>query len=187
MKILVFILLLFPGQVLSQQYKSFSFYGEFGYGFTKSDYSNAQQGISINLALTGGYNNWLMKYSRRVNNESSLIAPQEKINANSFLVGRSFILHRSIDENNDVSLEWNLTGYIGYSSIENQRRGREISSQWQNTTYEHIVEHGNGFPFEIELQCIIPHFQAGAVSFFYNVNEFRNYYGFNLMIFGGYF
>ncbi len=187
MKKLILIFILFNAKVHSQELRLFTFYGEFGYGYSKTAFTSANGGIAINLAITGGYDNWLVKYARRLNNESALIAPQEKINANSFLIGRSFILHQSINDTNDVTLEWNLTGYIGYSSIENQKRGKVLHSDRYTTTYEHIVEHGNGVPIELELQCISPHFQAGAISVFYNVNEFRNYYGINLMIFGGYF
>ncbi|MBP6671761.1 MAG: hypothetical protein KA247_01365 [Bacteroidetes bacterium] len=184
---LLFLILIVTPVIFSQGNRSFSLYGEFGYGFSRTEYSSTRVGTGVNLALTGGVDQWLIKYSRRVNNESSLISPQEKINVNSILIGHSFILYRSFDELRHVTSELNITGYVGYGSIENQRRGRLLNSQWLNNSYEHVVEHGYGIPIELEIQYIIPHYQAGALSLFYNANDFRDYYGINLMIFAGYF
>lgn len=181
------LLLSFTTHLCSQELSPFRLYGEFGYGFSRTAYSGASGGFGINLAVTAGYDTWRMKYARRVNNEASLVAPQEKINANSLLFGHSFVLHRVANKENDISEEWNVTAYIGYSSIENQRRGNVINSPSFGTTYEHIIEHGGGIPVELEVQYVIPHFNAVAVSVFCNVNGFRNFYGVNLMVFGGYF
>ena len=185
---LLFITIVFsPCLVLSQETKSFSLYGEFGYGYSQSNYSLADGGISLNLGVTIGSNNWLVKYARRTNNEGALTSPQEKINCNSFLFGRSITLLDDFDEAGQALFQCNLTAYVGIGSVENQRRGKILRTYPGGVEYEHIVEDGSGYPVELELQFIKPPFGGGAISLFYNFNAFRNFYGINLIIFGGYF
>ena len=187
MRIQFVILLFVPAILCSQQVRSLSVYGEFGYGYSETKYSLATGGISLNLGLTAGLNDWLVKYVRRTNNEGAFAEPQEKINANSILLGKSFVLFGGYDEAGTTKYQCNVTLYAGWSSIENQRRGPLLQNYPGNSAYQHIVEQGEGYPFELEFQLIIPPFNAGAISVFYNANQFRDFYGVNLILFGGYF
>jgi hypothetical protein len=166
---------------ISQERNPISIYGNAGFGYSRTNYTDRQGGSSARLGLTTNYRNLLIRFDRTINNEFlALFAPPEKISANSILVGYGFQPFQSRPE-------IYLNSQIGYGRVESIKRGRILNYEPFNNEYELITENSNAWLWEVDFELMATQNLGFSLNIFSNYNSVRTFYGATFCILFGLF
>ena len=174
LKYLIFIIL-FPLSLTSQERNLVAVYGEFGFGLSNSNFPSSNSGINSNLSVSVETNKWLLRLTHKVNGVFSFSHQKDKLRSTDLLVGRSLNLYTEHSSEKATSSVWNIIFYLGFSALQNQSY---LTTNSNGSSFTRLkIESGYGIPIEVEIQRLFPRYFGGALTFFYNINKFRNFYG----------
>ena len=185
MNTIIVSLLVVSGIAFSRDLGDVRYFGEFGFGLTRSQFPSTKNGINSHLSITAGPEPYYLRISHAVNGVYSAAYPKDKLRANNLLLGRSFTLYTESDHSGGTALEWNIVLYSGITFLQNQA-AVTMMGPFDDRTHL-ILENGYGIPLEMELQYLLPKYRGVGLNVFYNINPFRDYYGVCITFIVGYF
>ena len=141
----LFFLILFTSSALSQEQNTFVLYGNLGVGLSRGGFGESTWGPSSRLGVTIGYDRFLLKVDRTVNNEIMFFEPPEKVSSYSALLGVSF-------QPFDHLPELRVNGKYGIGKGEMIKRGKVTRYNYFDTEYELLTEKYSSNLVEIDAE-----------------------------------
>jgi hypothetical protein len=139
----LFFFILFTSSALSQVRNTFVLYGNLGVGLSQGEFGESTWGPATRLGVTIGYDRFILKVDRTVNNEIEMFGPPEKISSYSALLGVSFQLFNHLPE-------LRVNGKYGIGKGEMIKRGKVTRYNFFATEYELLTEKYSSTLVEID-------------------------------------